>query len=862
MKIKNKPLVDALESGNIEKVRKKLEKNRALLNAIIPSGKLNFTPLGYAIYYSQIKIVTLLLTFDSIVLNAGEALFTEAEEFAKIYCKHEIAELIANHKAKKLFVQAECRDKKNNEPEDTYANQIFLLLKAGNLDELEGMLDSHSPQDFIQDAAHVEIISKLISSLIMKKKLSRWIVSQDKKGESLQYGNRDDTLNEDKQEADRNKKRRDREIALIRKAIGCLNPKLKDADDEKLYMYFKEHQLKTKRTIGDESDDSDSEDEESLNSERVNSRTSQYKKILAITTADKFWYTTKRERQGGGLIEKLKKLTTSKDGIDKIKNVFNTKRNREEIEIPSGRNKKRFVAQFRGINYMQDRWNLSSRRNHYKMDEVGLPQFSESVLKTLPYNFYEDLGGDNDYCRDREVSNSLLVIAQNLKELLTALGGKKNPIVEPTVIGKNEPYLFNSITEWMQHGFTNGISQHLLDLKLHREQNKLQLGEHTLNSFNYAVSTSDCPNHALKYALGLKTYYADNFAVNYNQNGSLLNSHVGKIYIVLQESEEFKSPDYVRHVLRMAHEGKVPINKTGGIDIASELENDYIGYIPGEKVVVELRLKFPSFHKQYKKIYEIKYGLNKELYSLFGALIKSTWQQGEQGPDNQIHQAAIMLLKEWLCSYYEVLLLRMAQNKAQELGGSLVYIHHNGSEQTMPDHVPFINGDAHMPNRNRTRVLQNFRIIAAKHFSVEQYTNIDLMIKIAIEEHLAELVEGVVYEPTVPEGLSRIADSNAREYYLRINALSVTDLEKKKTITHDILKNHKGTFMWGTDPKAVVFNEDQIVQRPLLFSNKRIKTSVSKLTYEATNKRHKQENEASALNMQNASANPPTIMKM
>jgi len=816
MAIQNKPLINAIANGDVKKVEKLLKKKVTLLNTIIRVDKLNFTPLGYAIYYGKNEIVSLLLGFDDIELTAGYALFSEAEVFAKAYGKHEIASLIARHKAQKVVMQHEDREQEDreqedreqeeNKPEDIYETQILLHLKAGNFDEIEKIVATAKMQEFSGRAENVEIIAKLINFLFMRSVLSRWIITPETKGQETKYENRDDALSEDAEAVSRHKELRNRELKLIREVIGCLCPKLKDANNETLRKYIKDYQLKTKRTDGDESDDSDSEDDLSFNNEdtRSNTKTTQHKKIKELISLAEMWLTTKRERQGGGLVEKLRKVTISKENIDKIRlGVFNTKRDREKLEPPSITNQKRFVAQFRGINYMPDRWNLSSRRYHYRMDEVGHPQFSESILKTLPFNFYTQLCKDNDYCKDNEVNERLAVVAQNLKESFFALESEQNPIIERTVIGSRDLYFFNNIPEWMQHGFANGISQHLLDLKENRERHKHGLHDHTLNSFNYAVSTSDCPNHALRYALGLKTYYADNFEVNYNQNGSILNSHVGKIYVVLQEADEFNRPGYIRHVLRLAHEGKVPINKTGGVDIASELENDYIGYISGDKVVVELRLKFPSFHKTYKPIYEIKYGLNKELYNLFGGLIKKTWQQDDKGPDNKAHQAAILLLKEWLCSYYEVLLLKMAQDKANDMGGSLVYIHHDGSQQQEPDHVPFVNGDAHMPNRNRTRVLQNFRIIAGMHFSEQQHANLDEMIKLAIEEHLTKLVDGVVYEPTVPEGLVKMADNNTRVYYLRINGSDATDLEKKREIAQDILFKHKSTF-----------------KSPLLFSDK------------------------------------------
>jgi len=73
-----------------------------------------------------------------------------------------------------------------------------------------------------------------------------------------------------------------------------------------------------------------------------------------------------------------------------------------------------------------------------------------------------------------------------------------------------EKYLFNSIGDWFQHEYSNGIADHLLKLKEKITQKGVpEYLKPFPNAFNYAVSTSERPYHSLKYA-ALKDYYINN----------------------------------------------------------------------------------------------------------------------------------------------------------------------------------------------------------------------------------------------------------------------------------------------------------------------------------------------------------------
>lgn len=655
---------------------------------------------------------------------------------------------------------------------------------------------------------------KLIALFLLQEKLGRWLILRQG-AEVAQYENRDETLLEDEQIARLQKETRERRLSAIRNAINILLPEVQCLNSAQLKSYYQSAVMLRKCYFDDYSDDSDSEDEAQFSQrQNLSARVKQHQEIQQITSSTlmPFWYKSHRQRKGGGLLEKLEKLNNSmkRSGMTKAEvkkitsDVFDEKRKRETIKPPLSNKPKRFIAQFRGINYMHDRWGTEARRYHYKMDETGYTQFSEAVLKTLPYDFYKELTRENDFYRNPEHYKALIATAQRIRQLYYGLSNTQGHIVENASAPTVAPYLFNGVTDWMQHEFTNGISQHLLNIKHYRRQKKHQLDQFTLNSFNYAISTSDCPNHALRYALGLKKYYADNFDLHYNADGSITNTHAGKVYIILQEFNEFLTPGSLNRVLQMAYEGRVPIIKTGGGDIANELENDYIGYIPGEKVAYQQRLKFPSFHKPYKPIYEVKYGMNERLYELFGYFIKVTWRIENRGPNNELHMEVLQLLKEWLCCYYEVLLLEVAQRQASSLGGSLVYLDHENSQKQSPDFVPFNGGDAHMHHRNQVHLLQNFRYIAAR-FPEEERTKIDNMIDNILRDptNLLELVKGVKFKPAGVGGAEKIPDPQDKAFY-RENA---TCPEIEKDLSRYILKKYRQTL----DRNNIVENTPYVI---------------------------------------------------
>lgn len=562
---------------------------------------------------------------------------------------------------------------------------------------------------FGQDA---DTLLKLVDLYLNESILGRLFI-KDRNVVVAEYPNRDALLAPENTHSKEYWQQHAKKVDLILALIHAYYPASTNCNRATLNRFYEDNVNKNGRYFSaDYSDDSDSDDESVLKGKKVGdpARSKHFSEIQTFHNVE-FWKKTKRitprntprTQINAGLTGKLSGIVNA--SVAALAPAMKTITGHiERAKIPgilSMTNATRlFVAKFRGLNYMRDRWDLIAKRYHYKMNEVNQPQFSETVLKTLPFDFYTELNSTNDYTQ-KEYSSRLLLEAENLRQNYRQLK-TRGPFLAKTVKPSKRYYVFNTPNDYFQHGFSNGINQHLLEVRDNRE---LDIFAIFPNAYNYAIATSDRPYHSLKYSTGLKEYYQDNFEVRYNQDGSIINSHAGKIYIILQEANQFVSEDSCNRLLPLNHSGKVPLDPL----ITPELESSYIGYIPGELVVYQTVIKFPSFNKPYKKIFEIKYGMDLELYTQFQRLIKGTAVGSEE------RAAVIELLKEWLCAYHEVLLLEIAQRAAQQRGGSLIYVDYQNNVANEPDMGPFTRG--HIDSQNRTHILQDLRLRLGEIYS-------------------------------------------------------------------------------------------------------------------------------------------------
>lgn len=510
-----------------------------------------------------------------------------------------------------------------------------------------------------------------------------------------------------------------------------------------LSSFLSKHQTCYERYFGgDLSDDSDSEDDIQYRSDQPYQRFDQ----IQLMQTPEFWLKTKRTTpRNEGFAEKIIDLSKKYPALEEIKKV-------EEIEkvgivltndlvfrgkidyIPqllvlvnmqienlnsfsstedlirtfAGHKTNVFICGTRGVNYMLDRWNTDARRYHRKMDECSSPQFSEAVLKNLPYDYCTELDQVHDYHQNPEDYALLQTEAQHLHDVLQSLN-KESPCIDNSANHKDSPYLFDSVGHCLQDHFSNDLSGHLNDLKEKRERYPESWGSVFKNSLNPRVAIGTRPYHALKYAYGLKAYHSHSMRPRYWNNGKLEYSHVGKVYLSLHSLEEILAENGPNNISMLDRRAQVSI----GDLIASEKELSYLGYLPADRIVYQYVAKFPSFQGEWKEIFQIKYGLDRTLYDAFKRFIQIT------EIDSKEREAIIDLLSEWLCAYHEVQLLEIAKQEAQTRGAILAYLTRDGKLSLEPEKGRiFTKGKGNQDLRNSVHILRELRQIVARKITV------------------------------------------------------------------------------------------------------------------------------------------------
>ncbi|WP_010298256.1 tetratricopeptide repeat protein [Candidatus Odyssella thessalonicensis] len=132
---------------------------------------------------------------------------------------------------------------------------------------------------------------------------------------------------------------------------------------------------------------------------------------------------------------------------------------------------------------------------------------------------------------------------------------------------------------------------------------------------NCFVSFSQGPEHALKYALGLKYMVGEFLRPNYNAQGVPENEYLGKLYIALLKKQDFYAltPTSVLD-LHAQRKLKIKVNQD---DILAEAEVSFLGYLGQEYVSCAVAIQVPSFNNGYTAEYEERYGLNQTSFLYF-----------------------------------------------------------------------------------------------------------------------------------------------------------------------------------------------------------------------------------------------------
>ncbi|MDQ2993582.1 MAG: hypothetical protein M3R00_01345 [Pseudomonadota bacterium] len=341
-----------------------------------------------------------------------------------------------------------------------------------------------------------------------------------------------------------------------------------------------------------------------------------------------------------------------------------------------------YVPQFRGLNYMVNRWNAPSRRYHYRMIETGQPQHCEMALRSLEFNMYRELNEQTDYTKNPENKMRCALIAQDIKKFIVDLRNH-TMVTDYSDRSQNQPYLFNNLLDRLQHSYSNGVDEFLIELALLRKQFPNFWGS-LPNARNPFVSTGSSPYHCFKYAYGIKKYYGDVADPRYRRSGRAEYPHLGKLYVMLYRFDELLFSSQANNVVHLDKCGRVRLER----DIGPEKETSFLG--TSSNIIFQIGARLPSFHIAWLPIHEIKYGLTKELYEAFQYLILNSI------PNTPLRDAVIDLLQIWLSSYHEVLLNHYLCSK---INGVLMFWGEDGTLTTEPSKGLFPSSDKHLPRR-------------------------------------------------------------------------------------------------------------------------------------------------------------------
>lgn len=591
----------------------------------------------------------------------------------------------------------------------------------------------------------------------------------------------------------------------FKKLLGYLKNEWADKDEKDLISELEQVQVDNNCFYDDDcSDDSDSEDQQALDELSNDRYTRSLRDIQTISRSESCqWFKgdsaniSNRESSGhlddlvqlvyelkqqGGQMDKASvwqrldsvrskikrdrrqreslNLSTNDEQVIKDMNTLNGILQEHSVigkEVLEGITTSFCIYSVRGINYMQDRWTIASRRKHRRLDEVELPQYPESILGQLPYHYYQQLHTQSalthNYSHQMQLGKRALRLGQTFKDL------QNTPAcVSSQHNQQGSQYCCNSIAEDFQHQFSNGIDNFLNKLRVLRQNYPNSWGQYFSSALNPFNATSSTPYHACRYAQGMKSYYQQSLVPSYLQDGSIAHSHLGKVYLLISPLSDYLGQSLVHHVPLMDRQARV---KIGG-NIAPEKEHTWLGAIKGGRVQYQQPIKMPSFKGDYKQIYEAKYGMDEPLFKAFQYLLqtfpKNSNFYSSKGNVIDLNDEIISLLQEWIACHLEMVLIQKAKQIASERGQVLVYLNNDNQLSFYPDNPNlFTHGDSNLAKRDNMHVKRGIREDMAeslgnnqKFSDAENYPEFTFFKGDTIDEYLSQRSkEGPLFQDLV-----------------------------------------------------------------------------------------------------------------
>ncbi len=301
-------------------------------------------------------------------------------------------------------------------------------------------------------------------------------------------------------------------------------------------------------------------------------------------------------------------VTQSKyeDGYDS-EDEENWKPSQKEYSRTQRKNDEVLVPFFRGVHCFRNYFPGEEKSRFLNDQQVGEGVFSTASFDILQLEYTEQ-SPSTQLVKYRRFSNEMKrAIRQKALEIQS-----NNIRKQVNKLKEGAPVIVDGIR------FKNPqVGLYYLYVKsyarfLERLKNHTLLPEEALKEFiavaNTIASAAELPDHAIRYAAGLKIE-GNVLRPEFDAQGKPKNPYLGKVYVILVPYQDIERVGLFR-VLEAYATNEMPVN----CRIINECEADFAGGIPGRYVVSEQIIRVPNFKHEWKRKHEVKYGLTKRMY--------------------------------------------------------------------------------------------------------------------------------------------------------------------------------------------------------------------------------------------------------
>ncbi|AIK96314.1 SEL1-like repeat protein [Candidatus Odyssella acanthamoebae] len=338
------------------------------------------------------------------------------------------------------------------------------------------------------------------------------------------------------------------------------------------------------------------------------------------------------------------------------------------------------IALYRGVHYLPEIFHDKDSRKEFRTkDQVGSALFSATACSATGLEFLSSKQDDFELLESHaQVSTRALAkfkhsfpksyhkfhetYSNSHKDFHKLL---KEPLLESNAAGREE----------RAQAFVNYIyflHQEAVNVPSFRIESAILRNPH--------VSFSLIPFHAVKYALGAKSFYTPTgdkarlLRPEYDADGVPKHSYLGKVYVSILTLEDFfKQDPYL--VLRNHALGRVKITTHYNNKILKEDEVTLSGYLPANRVIATRSIRCPRFDQDAGSLalsdYQKKHGISPKIYQNYKKKLEGIKYQKDSFAE--LEKLTKEDIFEDIATHQDKELLRLAKEEARKRGGVLIY---------------------------------------------------------------------------------------------------------------------------------------------------------------------------------------------